>query len=180
MSGTPVVDRRAFEDLVAEIVDPVRRYLLRRTDPDTADDVVGETLLVLWRRFGDIPEERVAWAIGVARGQLRNAQRSVRRQDRLVRRIATVDPPVESRVDPNEDRDEAVRISLDRLRAADAEILRLWAWDDLAPAQLSAVLGISANAATVRLHRARRRLAAELGKHSELSGHVEVREGRDR
>src|ERR687898_3426352 len=55
-------------------------------------------------------------------------------------------------------------------RCGDQEILRLVAWDGLAPAQAGMVLGCSPGAARVRLHRARRRLAQELAKRSPGGG----------
>lgn len=180
----PVIERaveQSFRALVAEVADPVRRYLWRRTDSATADDVLAETLVVLWRRFDDQPREAVPWAIGVARKQLANARRASARRDRLVARIAVVDPPVEV---VSEDVDDAaeqeVRRVLSLLRPADAEVLRLWAWDELEPRDLAVVLGISANAAAVRLHRARRRFEEAFGKDARASGQVDVKEGESR
>ncbi len=46
----------SFEQLVAEAYEPLQRYLRRRTDPGTADDVLGDVLLVMWRRAADIPQ----------------------------------------------------------------------------------------------------------------------------
>ena len=69
-------DRRSrFEEIARELIDPLRRYLARRTDPDTADDVLSDTLLVCWRRLDDVPENPLPWAYGVARNCLANAQR---------------------------------------------------------------------------------------------------------
>jgi len=180
----PVAERAArdrFRDVVAEVVDPVRRYLWRRTDATTADDVLAETLVVLWRRFDEQPDELVPWAIGVARKQLANARRGAARRDRLAARIAVVDPPVAHVPDPaDDDAEEAVRRVLARLRPADAEVLRLWAWDGLEPRQLAEVLSISSNAAAVRLHRARRRFEEEFGKDAESAGQVAVKGGESR
>jgi RNA polymerase sigma-70 factor, ECF subfamily len=64
------------------------------------------------------------------------------------------------------------------LRADDAELRRLWAWEQLTPAEIATVLGISANAASIRLHRARERLRGQLRKIGARSGHEESREGR--
>jgi RNA polymerase sigma-70 factor (ECF subfamily) len=184
----PVAERAArdrFRALVADVVDPVRRYLWRRTDATTADEVLAETLVVLWRRSGEEPREVVPWAIGVARKQLANARRAAARRERLVARIAVIDPPggsvpVADDADTGGDTDEAVRRVLARLRPGDAEVLRLWAWDELEPRQLADVLGISANAAAVRLHRARRRFVEEFGKDAGSAGQVEVKEGESR
>lgn len=55
-----------------------------------------------------------------------------------------------------------VVLAMERLKAADQEILRLTAWESLSPTEIGAVLGISSNAASIRLHRARSRLNAAL------------------
>ena len=47
---------------------------------------------------------------------------------------------------------------LDDLKPADAEILRLAAWEELGIAEIAIVLDISADAASQRLSRARKRL----------------------
>lgn len=122
--------RQDFEALVGAVADPVRRYLRRRTDDATADDVLSETLIVLWRRLDDVPDASVAWAIGVARLQLANALRAQRRQDRVARRLVPTPPP-----GVDDGTADAVRSTLARLRPADAEIIRLWAWEGLEPSR---------------------------------------------
>jgi RNA polymerase sigma-70 factor (ECF subfamily) len=182
---------RALVDLVA---DPVRRYLHRRTDAATADDVLGDVLLVCWRRLDEVPPaeaDALPWVIVVARQCLANAQRAERRRTRLVGRIIAIDPPPvaapatsTSDGDPDADDHLRLRAALARLRRDDAEILRLWAWDELTSPQIAVVLGISANAASIRLHRAKARLKAELGvepavglKAAPAPGHVRAEEG---
>ena len=171
-------DRRArFERAAPGLVEPLRRFLDRRTDPATAEDVLAETLLVCWRRLEDLPAEPLPYAYGVARNCLANAQRSARRQDRLAARIAAVDPPRESMPGPGEG-DDLLTEALGRLRPDDAELLRLWAWEQLGPGEIATVLDITANAASIRLHRARQKLKDALRKDAEAAGHEESREGR--
>jgi RNA polymerase sigma-70 factor (ECF subfamily) len=165
--------RRRFEALAPGVIDAVRRFLARRTDPATADDVLSETLLVCWRRFGQMPDDHLPWVYGVARNCLANAERGRRRQERLAARVAAVDPPPLVVAGPAP-ADDDLAVALAALRAEDAELLRLWAWEDLTPAQVAVVLGISANAASIRLHRARQRLRKLL----DPAGHVEATEGR--
>jgi RNA polymerase sigma-70 factor (ECF subfamily) len=168
--------RARFEALAPAVIEAVRRYLARRTDAATADDVLSETLLICWRRLDEIPEDHLSWAYGVARRCLANAERGRRRRDRLVARIAAVDPPrivADGPAPPDGD----LIAALSRLRDEDAELLRLWAWEDLAPAQIATVLGISANAASIRLHRVKQRLRAEWGKSGPSVGHEESTEG---
>jgi RNA polymerase sigma-70 factor (ECF subfamily) len=170
--------RERFEALAAEVVEPVRRFLVRRTDRDTADDVLAETLLVCWRRLDHVPEPALPWVYGVARNCLANAERGERRQVRLAARITAVDPPAVAQPEPQPP-DPRVAIVLEAMRPEDAELLRLWAWEQLGPGEIAEVLGITANAASIRLHRARGKFAEELRKIDSTSGHEGVREGRE-
>ena len=169
-----------FEEVAPGLVGPLRRYLARRTDPDTAEDVLAEPLLVCWRRVAEVPDQPLPWAYAVAALCLRNAERAARRQRRTAAKVATLDPPatvVAEAAGPAEGHAE-VHAALARLRSEDAELLRLWAWEQLAPGEIATVLGISANAAHSRLHRARRRLADRLRKDPAAAGHEESTEGR--
>lgn len=150
--------RRRFEELAAEVTEPVRRFLARRTDPDTADDVLADTLLVLWRRLDDVPagDGALPWTYAVARNALANAERGARRQRRLAHRIRVTDPPVEA-VPEEPEADDRVSSALSRMRPDEAELLRLWAWEQLGPAEIATVLDLTPNAVSIRLHRARGR-----------------------
>ena len=155
-----------FEALVREVVEPVRRFLARRTDPDTAEDVLGETLLVLWRRLDDVPDEALPWSYGVARGCLQNAERSRRRQQRVAAKAAA------QPVDPHDaGSDGGLAEALERLPERERELIRLWAWEQLTPAEIAAALGLTANAVSIRLHRARGKLREELRKDASAAGH---------
>ena len=169
--------RVRFEALAAEVVEPVRRFLVRRTDANTAEDVLAETLLVCWRRLDQVPEPALPWVYGVARNCLANAERSDRRQRRLAARIAVVDPPLEVATGPDQP-DERIATALAALRPDEADLLRLWAWEQLGPGEIAEVLGITPNAVSIRLHRARGKLVEELRKIDGAAGHEGVREGR--
>ena len=170
--------RERFEALVPALVDPLRRFLARRTDPATADDVLAETLLVCWRRLDDVPGEPLPWAYRVARNCLANATRGVRRQERLAARIAVVDPPAATTSGPGEGDDPDLAEAIGALREEDAELLRLWAWEQLTPAEIAAVLDVTPNAVSIRLHRAREKLREELRKTGAAVGHEESNERR--
>jgi RNA polymerase sigma-70 factor (ECF subfamily) len=171
-------DRRArFEELARGLIDPLRRYLSRRTDPATADDVLSDTLLVCWRRLDDVPDNALPWAYGVARNCLANAQRGERRRERLAAKLAVVAAPDQAAPAPDS-RDDELLEAMAALRPEDAELLRLWAWEQLAPAEIATVLQVSANAVSIRLHRARQKLRDELRKVQQVSGHEQSREGR--
>ncbi|MDP9307680.1 MAG: hypothetical protein M3P15_05160 [Actinomycetota bacterium] len=66
----------------------IAMYALRRTDRETAQDIVAETFTIAWRRFDDVPEEPLPWLYGVARRVLANQRRSLRRLTALRRKLA--------------------------------------------------------------------------------------------
>jgi RNA polymerase sigma-70 factor (ECF subfamily) len=174
----PNIRRARFEELArAELIEPLRRFLARRTDPATADDVLSETLLVCWRRFDELPQDApLPWAYAVARNCLANARRGARRQERVAGRLAAVDPPRES-ADPVGSRDAVVHEALAGLRTEEAELLRLWAWEQLTPAEIATVLAVTPNAVSIRLLRAREKLRAEIGKIEARAGHEQSEGG---
>ncbi|WP_327696094.1 RNA polymerase sigma factor [Streptomyces sp. NBC_00459] len=179
-------DQRArFEALARVVTEPLHRYLLRRADADQVDDVLSETLLVLWRRIEDVPgldddpdpedvpdpeasgrvpdpdpDAVLPWCYGVARGCLANARRADRRRRSLLERLTwTAAGPARETEDPDH---TALHSALAQLRALDREVVLLWAYEELTPSRIAEVTGLSANAVSIRLHRAKKRLAAQL------------------
>jgi RNA polymerase sigma-70 factor (ECF subfamily) len=171
------IDRkRRFEEIAREISDPVQRYLRRRANADDSDDAYSETLLTVWRRLDDIPlDNPLPWTYGVARRVLSNQRRSNTRRLRLVDRVRVVAPDTYA-VGPGED-DEfpEVRAALKALPQADQEVLALWAWEELEPREIAVVLETTANAVSLRLTRAKTKLAEELQRQSPPdAGHIQV------
>jgi RNA polymerase sigma-70 factor (ECF subfamily) len=94
-------------------------------------------------------------AMNVNRNRLRRIQVRARR---LFREDSS--PDHSSRVGDQQD----VRLALTRLSRAEREALVLVDWQQLDAAEAGVLLGISANAVRVRLHRARAALRRELGE----------------
>ena len=170
--------RRRFETLVAEIYEPLQRFLRRRARPDDADELLNDVLTVIWRRLDDVPEgTALPWSYGVARRCLANRQRSNRRHLRLLDRVRAATSNDRGRFDPGEeaglDADPALHEALARLGEHDREIVRLWAWEQLEPREIATVVDSTPNAVSIRLHRAKRRLEADLGrKNGRVGGHI--------
>jgi len=156
----------AFEAVVRRAGPAMLAYARRRVDAETAQDVVAEALLVLWRRRHEVSrgggDEEIAWAIGITRGCLANAQRSARRHLSLVGRLASLERAPLAHGPPSPETDDELHAALGSLRKEDQELLRLWAWDELKPAQIAVVLGTTPEVVSVRLHRAKKRLSALL------------------
>ncbi|HEY0189155.1 MAG TPA: RNA polymerase sigma factor [Cellulomonas sp.] len=141
-------------------------YAVRRVaDPADAADVVAEAFLVAWRRIDEVPsgDEARPWMFGVARRVLANTHRGERRRHALADQLRAAVVEVAPAVDVDTATD--VRRALEQLDEEDQELLRLTAWEQLARDEIALVLGVSRGAARMRLHRARRRLAAVLGEY---------------
>lgn len=136
-------------------------YLRRRSDAGAAD-AAAEVFLVAWRRLDDVPADSLPWLIGVARRVLANQRRSRRRRHALVARLSG---RREVAPDPSDlVAGDALRTAFGRLSAPDREALALVSWEGLSPGRAAAALGCTPAALAVRLHRARRRLAAHLAE----------------
>jgi RNA polymerase sigma-70 factor (ECF subfamily) len=155
-------EQRRFELLYRQHFRTVLRYALARAEPERAKDAVADTFLIAWRRLDDVPSDPAAWLLGVARKVLADQFRADTRRDALAARLAAAWAQAAGPADQVAWR-EAALAALARLGEPDREVLKLIAWDGLSAAQSAEVLGVSKLTFTVRLHRARRRLAAELG-----------------
>lgn len=140
-------------------------YALRRLPPgaDPAD-AAAEVFAVAWRRLDGVPPEpeTLLWLYATARRVVANQARSAVRRQRLTGRLAGLRDSREPSTDPQPTEHAEVLAALDRLRPADREAIRLVVWEDLPVQDVARVLGCSANAVSLRLGRARRRLGAEL------------------
>lgn len=147
-----------FDRLFTAHYDAVRRYAWRRA-PSLADDVAAETFLVAWRRLDDVPDEPLPWLIGVARNVLLNMSRSERRRgEREVR----ADTPVEVGFADSMAERSAVRTALRVLPERDREILFLAAWEEFDRQAIATIMGCTKANVSLRLFRARKRLAAAM------------------
>jgi RNA polymerase sigma-70 factor (ECF subfamily) len=153
---------RAFEELFAVHYWAIRDFVLRRAPAAAVEDVVAETFLVAWRRFGEIGDDPRPWLLGVARRVLANQLRADRRRAALAIRLEGVSSPASGAWEPPAQMDSELASALARLSAHDREVLLLVAWDGLDSPCAAKVLGCSPTAFRVRLHRARRRIAKDL------------------
>lgn len=139
------------------------RFVRRRVHPTHAEDVVGEVMLVAWRRIDDVPADLSsarAWLFGVARKTLQNSRRRDDRSDAVVVRLAEV---LRGSTDTDHHPDlVACRVDVAAawplLSASDQEAIALSVLDGLTAPEAAAVLGISPTAFRLRLSRARRSL----------------------
>lgn len=171
---TAPADRARLEALYAAHAAAVHAYARRRTDPAAAEDAVAETFLVAWRRLDRVPAgDPLPWLYATARHVLANQRRGDARRAALLARLHAERTPAQP--DGTGDEGAGLLRALASLREPDREALLLIAWEGLEPAAAATVLGCSRAALHVRLHRARRRLAAALERERaaerDLSSH---------
>jgi RNA polymerase sigma factor (sigma-70 family) len=170
-------DRARFEELFTRHYAAVVRYALRRVGSEAAQEVVAEIFLVAWRRFSEVPDNALPWLYATARRLVANELRRRSRAVRLGERLESLSDGVVA------DHAEVVTDQL-RMHAAlaglseqDREVLRLAAWEQIDTADAAKVMRCSRAAFKVRLHRARRRLAAVLGAGEDVALAVLTKDG---
>jgi RNA polymerase sigma factor (sigma-70 family) len=164
MAGADGADGRElrFYRLYQANFRPVQAYAVNRLGmADDVPDVVAEVFTTAWRRLADVPPPPADrfWLYGTARRVIARRHRSASRLRNLVGRLAAerypvLQPPVWGQ-DPAAER---VLAALAELRPADREALLLVHWEQLSYAEAGQVLGCSANAVGIRVHKAKSRL----------------------
>lgn len=138
-------------------------YVRNRIGADLARDITAEVFLVAWRRRADVPASTLPWLLVTARNLIRQAVRAEVRQDALAVELARC---LSLSAGPGADEVTLERLAvvsaLASLSLTDRDALMMTVWDGLSVREAARVTGCSATTFTVRLHRARRRLAAAL------------------
>lgn len=155
-------DQRFREIYDAAYVD-LLRFVRRRVHPTHAEDVVGDVMLVAWRRLDEVPADLSAaraWLFGVARKTLQNSRRRDNRHDAVAVRLAdTRHGFADGGQHPDLVAHRAdIAAAWPLLSALHQEAIALSVLDGLTASEAGVVLGISSTAFRLRLSRARRTL----------------------
>ncbi|WP_244929868.1 sigma-70 family RNA polymerase sigma factor [Nocardioides sp. W7] len=141
----------------------VLAFARRHVGAEAAHDVVAETFMIAWRRWGDLPTPPIGWLLVTARKVIQNRARASRRHRALEDRIALLDGVAAYAAD-SADAVLSRREALERLARLDEqhrEALLLISWDGLTNDQAATVLGIKPATFRRRLSRARAALLAQ-------------------
>ena len=149
----------------------VHQYVSRRLGTQLADDIVGETFLIAFRRRETFDPARTLarpWLYGIATTLVARHRRNEERFLRALKRTGA-DPlpePVAEAVARQVTagaQERALAGALARLPRGDRDVLLLVAWADLSYEETAQTLDIPLGTVRSRLHRARRRLREALG-----------------
>jgi len=172
--ATLIARSRAEPEAFAAIFDrhatDIHRYAARRLGPGPAEDVVGETFLVAFRRRDryDLSYPNAGpWLFGIATNMISRHRQAEVRFYRALARVG-VDPAVESPADEIVARvaatgqRRALAAALARLRADDRDTVLLVDWAELTYDQAALALDVPVGTVRSRLNRARRKIREAL------------------
>lgn len=155
---------------------PVQVYAVNRLGlVDDVPDVVAEVFTIAWRRLADVPPAPAdrLWLYGTARRVIARRHRSASRLRNLLGRLAAEQYPTEV-AGVHDLEQQRVLAALGELKPAHREALLLVHWEELSYAEAAEVLGCSANAVGIRVHKAKTRMRALLVPENTASEPVPV------
>jgi RNA polymerase sigma factor (sigma-70 family) len=169
-------DPDLFEAFYREHVEDLQRFVARRVgDRERAADLTAEIFLAAIgsaHRYRSRRGTPKAWLYGIARVLVANDRRRRGRErvgEERLRGSALLDEEDAARMDARIDaaaQSRRLYAAMDDLPGAERAVLELVAIDELSLTEAAAAVGVRPVTARVRLHRARRKLRAELGSAS--------------
>jgi RNA polymerase sigma-70 factor (ECF subfamily) len=151
----------AFVEAYRRHLPAMSAYLARRVEPAHVDDLAADVFAVAWRRRDRVAAgEELPWLYRIAANLVANHRRRQAAAASFLAGLRPVDsaPAAEDIVVV----DRTLAEAWARLRPTEREVLALAVFEDLPPAAIATALGISVNAASIRVHRAKAALAGHL------------------
>lgn len=146
-----------FERAYIQYLPAVSGYLFRRVQRQFVEDLAADVFAVAWRKRASVaPGEELPWLYRIAANVVANHRRKVASGSALLASLRPADssPSAEDIVVA----DATLAAAWRELKPGEREVLALSLVEQLAPAELAVALGVSVNAATIRVHRAKKRL----------------------
>lgn len=177
VSDAAVIERslrepEAFAAVFHRYYAPIHGFAAQRLGPALADDVAAETFLIAFDRRERYDLSRAdarPWLYGIASNLIARHHRAEVRQYRALARTATGEVAesdadrVVTRLDAEAHRGPLMA-ALAKISDGDRDVLLLVAWAELTSEEAGEALGIPAGTARSRLHRARKKLRAAMGR----------------
>ncbi len=148
----------SFERAYRQYLPAVSGYLFRRVEREQVEDLAADVFAIAWRKRASVAEgEELPWLYRIAANVVANHRRKQTTGNALLAALKPADsaPSAEDIVVA----DASLATAWRQLRPAEREVLALALVEDLSPAELAVALGVSVNAASIRLSRARAKLA---------------------
>jgi RNA polymerase sigma-70 factor (ECF subfamily) len=147
-----------FDRFYRENLHHIQKYLARRVNFNSVDDLAAEVFDIAYRRRSQAKVGfELPWLYRIAGFVVANHRRKTQRESRLVPSLGNADTAASA--------EQLAMAQLElaeawqKLRLSDRAALSLAAFEGLNVAEIAQVLGISKNAVNLRLHRARKELS---------------------
>jgi RNA polymerase sigma-70 factor, ECF subfamily len=151
----------AFADVYTQYLPKVSAYLARRVERDAVEDLAADVFALAWRKRDAVTAgEELPWLYRIAANLVANHRRKVASTEGFIRSLRPADsaPAADDIVIADQNLAHAWK----QLRARDREVLALAVFEDLPIGTIAAALGVSTNAVSIRLHRAKKQLSTLL------------------
>jgi len=152
-------DRQAFRLLYEEYAERIYRFALSIVrQPHLAEDVLQETMIVVWKRAKTFKgnSKLSTWILGIARNLAFSLLRKEKRGDRL--------PEDKPQIDPSKQVEMSIHVerALNTLPETHREVVHLVYYEEMNLREAAEILGIPEGTVKSRMHHARKALAKEL------------------
>ncbi|MEY2472599.1 MAG: hypothetical protein QOK28_1928 [Actinomycetota bacterium] len=168
----------AFAAIFDRHYDAVFRFAERRVGYDAAREIASDVFMTAFRlrdKFAPDTASARPWLFGIAARKVMHEHRRFARSTNALRRlgarrIATeLEADTVARAVDAASQAEALRAALATLDPQSRELLLLVTWEDLTYAEAAAAMDLPIGTVRSRVHRARRKLAEQLGVDDEVS-----------
>jgi len=154
-------DHQAFQDAYKAHLGPIRAYLARRVPFGDVEDLAADVFAVAWQKRSQVNAgEELPWLYRIASFVVANYRRKEKHRTDFLWLFH--EPDSAPAADVFLERDPHLASAWATLSAGQRELLALVAVEGLTISEAATVLGISPNATSIRVHRAKKQLAGAL------------------
>jgi RNA polymerase sigma-70 factor, ECF subfamily len=154
-------DEASFRGIYREFLGPIRAYLARRVPFDDVEDLAADVFAVAWKKRASVNEgEELPWLYRIASFVVANYRRKERHRFDLLWLFH--EPDTSPAADVLAESDPDLASAWATLSVGQRELLALVVVDGVPVNEAARVLGVSPNAVSIRLHRAKKLLADRL------------------
>ncbi len=158
---TTALDQEQFTRTYRELLPAISRYLSRRVPEREVEDLAAQTFEIAWRKRADVASgEELPWLYRIASYQVANYRR--KHQSALRYLVLSLVPESAPSAESLAIFDIDLAAAWRTLTAPEQTLLALVVFEGLSVQEAAMASEISANAASIRLHRARKKLAEKL------------------
>lgn len=154
-------DHGAFRDVYRDCVGLIRAYVARRVPYRDVEDLAADVFAVAWRKRSSVTAgEELPWLYRIASFVVANYRR--RENHRADFLWLFHEPDSAPAADAFVDRDPELATAWATLSASQRELLALVVVEGVAVKDVATILGITPNAVSIRVHRAKKQLSDAL------------------